>query len=203
MSRTLTLVALVTVAGCQTITPTGNSEAALIATTKFASLANVGTLAYGATSPAIAYTSSPVYREFTFAGGAGDAVDVRVSSANGDSIAWLVDGSGHIVAQNDDADDTTVDSHLTASLAGDGNYQIIFRELDLSPAGFQVTLACTAGRCGAPGCTPGTSQCADGRTVEVCSATGVWVKHLCAGFGAYCSDGACQPGCTRCGNYCC
>jgi hypothetical protein len=68
----------------------------------------VGSLSYGRTSDAIAYSDPPRYRGLiTFAGAAGDAVDIWVRSGNGDAIAWLADGSSNVIAKNDDAADDT------------------------------------------------------------------------------------------------
>jgi hypothetical protein len=104
----------------------------------------VGSLSYGDTSDSVAYHNPPRYRAFKFVGSSQDQVDVWVRSADGDSVAWLLDGSYKTVARNDDADDTTTDSHMTATLAGAGTYYIVFREYSLGDATFDVSLAGTA-----------------------------------------------------------
>jgi hypothetical protein len=129
------------------------------ATDDFSSLANVdtksdafskhmkivGSLDYGTTSDDVAYSNPPKYRAFKFGGQKGDTVDIWVRSADGDAVAWLLDNSFKTIAHNDDADDTTTDSHLTATLPGNSNpaiitYYIVFREYSLQDATFQVQL---------------------------------------------------------------
>jgi hypothetical protein len=42
------------------------------------------------------------------------------SSDGGDAVAWLLDAKYHVLASNDDADDSTLDSHLTYDLPAGG-----------------------------------------------------------------------------------
>src|SRR5262249_9578556 len=105
----------------------------------------VGSLDYGQTSADVRYANPPRYRAFKFGGAKGDQVDVWVRSADGDAVAWLLDNNFHTLAKNDDADDTTLDSHLTAKLPGNSNpdiitYYIVFREYSLDRATFNVSL---------------------------------------------------------------
>src|SRR6185295_4746522 len=88
---------------------------------------------------------SPRFRAFKFAGQKGDKVDIRVHSTNnGDAVAWLVDNAFNVIDSNDDADGS-LDSHITATLPGNTNpdivtYMIIFRDYDLAKKKFTVTL---------------------------------------------------------------
>jgi hypothetical protein len=106
----------------------------------------VGSLNYGDTSDDVSYHNPPRYRAFKFGGNPGDQVDVWVrSSDGGDAVTWLVTNSWKIVAKNDDADGTTLDSHLTATLPGNTNpdiitYYIVFRDYSESDATFTVSL---------------------------------------------------------------
>ncbi len=103
----------------------------------------VGNLAYGETSADVAYHNPPKYRAFTFTGAKGDAVDawVRSPDGSGDSVAWLLDAKFKTVASNDDADSTTLDSHLTTTLAKSGTFYVVFRDYSLADATFAVALS--------------------------------------------------------------
>ncbi len=105
----------------------------------------VGSLDYGQTSADVRYHNPPQYRAFKFGGAKGDKIQIDVSSANGDSVAWLLDNSFKVIAKNDDANDSTLDSHIAATLPGNTNpaiitYYIIFREYSKLDATFKVKL---------------------------------------------------------------
>jgi hypothetical protein len=105
----------------------------------------LGSLSYGQRSASVPYSDPPRYRGFTFEGSTGDGVSIWVRSSNGDAIAWLLDASYHVIAKNDDADRTTLDSHIEATLPVNGTYFIVFREFELGAATFQVQLDRGAG----------------------------------------------------------
>jgi hypothetical protein len=101
----------------------------------------VGALGYGQTSDVIYHSTKPRYRAFKLSGNAGDAIGAWVRSTDdGDSVAWLLDAKYKIVAKNDDADDTTLDSHLEATLAKTGTYYVVWREYSETKAHFTVEL---------------------------------------------------------------
>jgi hypothetical protein len=133
----------------------------------------VGSLAYGQTSDAVDYANPPRYRSFKFAGTAGDKVDIWVRSTDGDSVAWLLSSSFKTLASNDDADDTTTDSHMTFTLNATHSYYIVFREYSLIDSTFTVELS-------GPGCfmdgkeyKPGTGfPSSDGCNVCSCLSSG-------------------------------
>jgi len=110
----------------------------------------VGSLTYGETSADVAYSSTPKYRAFKFAGDKGDQIDITVNSNDGDAVTWLLDNNFRTIAKNDDAaEGGTLDSHITATLpanrtAGIRTYYIVFREYSLAKATFTVTLKNTA-----------------------------------------------------------
>jgi hypothetical protein len=119
-----------------------NEEALRVAqlSSVFASGTQVlGALSYGQISASVPYSDPPRYRGFTFDGSTGDAVSIWVRS-NADAIAWLLDASYHVIAKNDDADRTTLDSHIEATLPANATYFIVFREFELGAATFQVQL---------------------------------------------------------------
>ncbi len=107
-----------------------------------AQMVNLGTLTYGQTSASKLYRKSPKYRAYKFDGVAGDKIDISVRSSDGDSVAWLVDKSFKVIAFNDDADNTTYDSHITATLppSSSTTHWIIYRDYSYATAHFTVEL---------------------------------------------------------------
>jgi hypothetical protein len=145
MNRFLASLLLI-LASCSSSLSSGkaptNEEALRVAqlSSAFASGTQVlGSLSYGQSSASVPYSDPPRYRGFTFAGSTGDAVSIWVRS-NADAIAWLLDASYHVIAKNDDADRTTLDSHIEATLPATATYFIVFREFELGAATFQVQL---------------------------------------------------------------
>src|SRR5262249_14810094 len=59
---------------------------------------------------------------------------------DGDAVAWLLDGSFHVLAENDDASDDTLDAHLVFDFgpARTGTYYIALRDYALARATFTV-----------------------------------------------------------------
>jgi hypothetical protein len=102
----------------------------------------LGTIASGATKT-VAYTSSPLYRAFTFTAKKGDAVDVWIRSSNGDAVAYVLRASYLSVAQNDDASATTTDAHIATTIHADGTYFVAFKEAKGKSADFTVAFAST------------------------------------------------------------
>jgi hypothetical protein len=107
----------------------------------------VGSLDYGQTSSSTKYTHTPRYRAFKFGGNAGDQVDVWVRSTDGgDAVTWVLDNGFHVLASNDDADDTTLDSHISVTLPANASitHYVVFRDYYTDTAHFTVDLANTA-----------------------------------------------------------
>ena len=104
----------------------------------------VGSLDYGQTSDAVSYSKTPRYRTFKFAGSEGDKIDVWVRSPNGDgdALAWVLDNHWHIVGKNDDANGSTLDAHVTATLGKSDSvtHYIVFRDYDWQKSSFTVEL---------------------------------------------------------------
>ena len=105
-----------------------------------------GSLDYGQTSATIKSSSTPRFRAYKFGGHAGDRVDAWVRSPNGgDAVAWLLDDSFKVLAHNDDADDTTLDAHLSVTLTPNHDpaiitYYVVYRDYALATAKFSVQL---------------------------------------------------------------
>jgi hypothetical protein len=86
----------------------------------------------------IQYANPPRFQAWTYNAVDGDALDVRVHSEDGDSIAWLLDSSKRVVTSNDDSDGTT-DSHLVANHLHAGVYYVVVRDYYLQSATFTLT----------------------------------------------------------------
>jgi hypothetical protein len=105
----------------------------------------VGEVIYGQPLT-LAYTRTPRYRSLSFLAPAGDAVDIwvrggkpRPGHADPDAMVWLYDYTGKLIAMNDDADDTTLDAHLQATLPeSNGFYYIYLRDYDVHSETFTV-----------------------------------------------------------------
>lgn len=102
----------------------------------------VGTLQYGQASSPFNYTKTPRFRAVRFDGAAGDDVDVWVRSTNGDPVAWILDSSFRVLGSNDDADEATLDAHITLTLppSNAARHYIVMRDYDTRPARFTVEL---------------------------------------------------------------
>ena len=104
----------------------------------------VGTIQYGQTMQ----TPQPYgdRQGFRFYGKSGDRIGVLVKSADGDPILWVTDASFKVLAFNDDATNTTTDSHVALVLPANSNpndklYLIVVRDYNRQPATFRVTLS--------------------------------------------------------------
>jgi len=107
---------------------------------------NVGTLENGKTK-SVTYSSTPKYRSVTIVANPGDKIDSRISSTDGDAVAWLTDWNRNVLAFNDDESSTSYDARLTytvpAAAEAGAKYLVFLREYDLEPAKFSVTLSLT------------------------------------------------------------
>src|SRR4051794_19181195 len=101
----------------------------------------LGTFSSGAKIPLVQYTKTPRYRMLALTGTAGLDADiwVRSTTAGGDAVAYLLDYTKKVVFFNDDADKTTLDSHIALTLpASNGFYYLVVREYSGHKATFQV-----------------------------------------------------------------
>ena len=113
----------------------------------------LGSLASGQPSDSVSYTTPPKYRGFSFIGHVGEQADVWVRSDDGDAVAWVVDNSFNRLAQNDDADSTSLDAHITLKLPANSpetsqKYYIIFTEYSGNAAHFTVEVVVTGSTSG-------------------------------------------------------
>jgi hypothetical protein len=98
----------------------------------------VAELQYGQTSPMIEYTDKPRYRGVHFEGHAGDHVDIRVESINGQALSALTDTRYKPLVSN-------FGSHIATVLPPGAEpypnrYFVIFQEERRHPATFTVTV---------------------------------------------------------------
>jgi hypothetical protein len=103
----------------------------------------VGNITPGNSSSAISYVKGPRYRALKLtAKGPGTLALTVHSTDGGDALTWLLDTKYHTLAKNDDADDTTLDSHIIYNLpAGAADYWIVFRDYNWEKRHFVVQVA--------------------------------------------------------------
>lgn len=174
---------------------------------------DLGTMAYGDTR-ATRYSNPPGLRSYRFRGEARDRVEVWVRSATGDAMVWLTDGSRNILATNDDADRTTLDAHVTATLPAAGEYTVFFRDYYRQSHTFAVILSGTPDdSCGGftrnpRTCSPGfvcvgegLARDLPGRCVRGCTAPNGTVYAPGQSYNDGCNACSCREGgsaiCTR------
>lgn len=107
-----------------------------------------GSLAYGQTSNLTLYRSVPRrYVAYEFTGSAGDEVEIRVTSTNGDPVTWLLDENWKVIARNDDASPGDTNSLVKATLPANasGKHYIVVRDYWLDTMTFRVKLTGESG----------------------------------------------------------
>jgi hypothetical protein len=89
------------------------------------------------------YNAPPTYRSYGFDAKGGDEITVDVKSVYGDAMGWITDTKYTVLASNDDASRSTLDSKVTYKVpagAAARSYRIVFRDYDMLEATFDVTL---------------------------------------------------------------
>ena len=110
---------------------------------KLSSPQYLGTIADGATKTS-SYTNPPRYRAYGFTAAGGDEITATVKSFDGDAMGWITTSSYTVLAANDDASSSTLDSKVVYTVpAGTASrsYRIVFRDYDLLDATFSVKLS--------------------------------------------------------------
>jgi hypothetical protein len=113
----------------------------------------LGPIADGETKTT-SYANPPRYRAYGFSASGGDEITVTVKSVNGDAMGWLTTSSYEVLAANDDASSSTLDSKVVYTVpagAAKRTYRVVFRDYDLLDATFSVKLAI---KTSAPSCDP-------------------------------------------------
>lgn len=99
------------------------------------------------------YTKTPSYRGWTLAAANDGWVHLKVSSAQGDAMLWLLDDHYRIMGLNDDANRNTSDSELGFALAA-GNYYVVVRDYNYASHKLTVRLDGGSLKLGGGGGTP-------------------------------------------------
>ena len=140
----------------------------------------LGTMTDGQSSTVV-YTKTPRFRGFTLPSSEGVKVDAWVRSTDGgDALAWILDEKFNVIVKNDDADDSTYDSHLQATLPASktGTYYLVFRDYNVHKHTFTVSLTETGG-------TPTTPAAPDTGSTTQAKA---FVPLYTAAAGAFASN---------------
>jgi S1-C subfamily serine protease len=80
-------------------------------------------------------SDNSLYREYTFEGRAGQYVTISLESGDFDPYVGLFAPNGRLVAQNDDATNSTKNSFLSVTLPVTGRYRVIVNSYDASGQG--------------------------------------------------------------------
>lgn len=102
----------------------------------------LGTIESGQTKSTY-YSDPPLYRSYGFSANPGDVVTVNVQSVYGDAVAWITTSSYDVLAMNDDASRSTLDSKIVYTVpAGrtSSSYRIVIRDYDRLGATFYTRL---------------------------------------------------------------
>lgn len=138
------VVALAALAGCSSAdAPQKEDVASYESELRLSSPRYLGQIANGETKSNY-YSNPPRYRAYGFTAKGGDEITADVRSVNGDAMGWLTTSSYDVVAANDDASSSTLDSKVVYQVpAGSPSraYRIVFRDYDLLDATFNVKLA--------------------------------------------------------------
>ena len=80
-------------------------------------------------------SDNSLYREYTFEGRSGQSVAISIESREFDPYVALFAPNGRLVAENDDASDSTKNAFLSVTLPATGRYRVIVNAYDASGRG--------------------------------------------------------------------
>ncbi len=100
----------------------------------------VGTLAPGETK-SVSHDGTRVYRAFAMNLSAGQLVDLRVESQDGDPRAWLLGSAFQTLDRSGDVSATDRNARITKTVTKGGTYYLAFRDEKSRPATFAVSFA--------------------------------------------------------------
>jgi hypothetical protein len=102
----------------------------------------VGSIEYGEVLGGIAYRYPPRYRIVKFAADAGDRIDLRVRSLDGDPMAWILDDDLSLLGYNDDASSSTLNARVRLEIPAHPSrtHYVVVREYHHADATFQIEL---------------------------------------------------------------
>ncbi|MEA2163779.1 MAG: serine protease DegQ [Thermoanaerobaculia bacterium] len=131
MRTTVVLLALIVAASAQAQTACTQSSALACGTTSATLTA----------SDCVAFDSSR-YRQWTFAGNAGDVVTIDMASTSFDAFLALLDPSGTPLADNDDVASLNTNARITFTLTATGTWTVVANSLKASQTGdYTITLS--------------------------------------------------------------
>jgi hypothetical protein len=135
-------------AGCSTEDASSKEEVASSAEQelKLSGTKYLGKISNGQTK-SVYYYYPPTYRSYGFDAKGGDSITVDIKSVYGDAMGWITDASYNVLAQNDDASSSTLDSKVkykVPSSLATKSYRIVFRDYDLLEATFNTKLTITS-----------------------------------------------------------
>lgn len=141
------MVSLVAASGCSQATeePDGAPDKLAVAESdlKVSGAQYIGRIANGETRKVV-YAAPPAFRALGFEARGGDVVTVDIKSVDGDPMAWITDSGYNVLASNDDASPTTLDSRVTYTVpksTARRTFRIVMREYDQAAANLSVTLS--------------------------------------------------------------
>ncbi|WP_293148956.1 MULTISPECIES: trypsin-like peptidase domain-containing protein [unclassified Microcoleus] len=80
-------------------------------------------------------SDNSLYREYTFEGRSGQSVSISLESTDFDPYVAIFDPNGKLVAENDDASDSSKNAFLSVTLPATGRYRVIVNAYDASGRG--------------------------------------------------------------------
>ena len=84
---------------------------------------------------AVLPSDNSLYREYTFEGRSGQSVVISLESTDFDPYVAIFGPNGRLVAENDDASDSTKNAFLSVTLPATGRYRVIVNAYDASGRG--------------------------------------------------------------------
>lgn len=186
------VVAFASLAGCSTESSGKESDdvGSIESELKLSGTRYLGKLSNGETRTGY-YYNPPRYRSFGFDAKGGDEITVDIKSAEGDAVGYVTDSYYTVLAYNDDADSTTLDSKVKLKVpAGQAakSFRIVFRDYDLLDATFTIKLSIKSSQtttCAYDGATYSSGDSfpsTDGCNTCTCGSTGSvgCTKRACA-----------------------
>jgi S1-C subfamily serine protease len=80
-------------------------------------------------------SDNSLYREYTFEGRSGQSVTISLESTDFDPYVAIFGPNGRLVAENDDASDSTKNAFLSVTLPATGRYRVVVNAYDASGRG--------------------------------------------------------------------
>ncbi|HVJ91264.1 MAG TPA: hypothetical protein VM580_15780 [Labilithrix sp.] len=134
---------------------------------------------YNGETRTVSYSNPPAFRAYGFEARGGDEITVNVTSTWGDAMGWITDSTYEILAFNDDASSSTLNSRVRYKVpAGtpSTSYRIVFRDYGYYTENFTVSLSIrstvTCSYSGKSYAVGATFPASDGCNTCTCNSTG-------------------------------